>query len=256
MTKPPKAFDVWLMTADTVYKGVPYQVVAGWVGEGRLGPADKVRPAGTAAPWAGVGESPLLADYLPRAAPVADVAVGPIDPDPNRGAEPVEAPDPAEIDAVYRQTREEEDDEVDMIPLIDISMVLLVFFIIVSATGALSPVDVPDMKYGGELTSSPDAITIAIEKAIGEDKVVYSVRTGATAAAPNDSGLPGPDEALAALDRMLMDRTRPPDVRIACDKTLPSDRVMEMTRGLKTRKDKGKINAFEATVNEAPKAEK
>ena len=38
MAKPPKAFDVWFVTANTVYKGVPYNVVADWAQQGRLAP--------------------------------------------------------------------------------------------------------------------------------------------------------------------------------------------------------------------------
>ena len=39
-------FDVFLMVADTVYKGVPYHVVCGWVEQGRANADDKLRPAG------------------------------------------------------------------------------------------------------------------------------------------------------------------------------------------------------------------
>src|ERR671912_648511 len=98
--KPPKAFDVWFVAANTVYKGVPYGVVA---------------------------------------------------------EQPVELPDPK---PGPRRSRFDEDDDVDMIPLIDISMVLLVFFIMVQATGAMAPTDVPEMRYAGQLSTDPNAITI------------------------------------------------------------------------------------------------
>ena len=64
--KPPKVFDVWFVAANTVYKAVPYNVVAEWTLGGRLGAADMVRPSGTQAPWAKVGTHALLTDYLPR----------------------------------------------------------------------------------------------------------------------------------------------------------------------------------------------
>ena len=47
--------------------------------------------------------------------------------------------------------------------------------------------------------------------------------------------------------------TRPPEVRIACARELPSERVFELIRELKKRKDRGYINSFYAEVNEAPK---
>ena len=45
--KPPKSFDVWFVAANTVYKAVPYNVVADWTGQGRLSSSDRLRPAGT-----------------------------------------------------------------------------------------------------------------------------------------------------------------------------------------------------------------
>ena len=98
-----------------------------------------------------------------------------------------------------------------MIPLIDISMVLLVFFIIVSATGALSPVDVPDMRYAGALAADTDSITINIER-VSETDVFYSVRVGQFAPRPEYARLPNPEAAMAALDAILAELTRPPIV--------------------------------------------
>jgi biopolymer transport protein ExbD len=244
--KPPKTFDVWFKAANTVYRAVPYHVVADWTQQGRLGRTDQLRPAGMEVPWKPVGEWELFSDYLPR--PVPTVAVP--------GAAPgaaIAVPDAPEEETLFTTRRPvEEDDDVDMIPLIDISMVLLVFFIIVSAAGALSPVDVPDMTYGGELRTDPEAITISIEKANAED-VHYSVRAGQNPATAEMSHLPNPEAALKALDELLGQRIRPPEVRVACEKDLPSERVIELSKELKKRLDQRKINSFVATVNEAPK---
>lgn len=242
MAKPPKAFDVWLVAANTVYKQVPYTVVADWVQQGRLGAADTLRAAGTEEAWQAVAAWELFADYLPKPAAVASGDEAPV--------APLELPDPADFGYRTRR-RADDDDDIDMIPLIDISMVLLVFFIIISATGALSPIDVPDMRYAGELSQDPEAITISIEKASEQD-VYYSVRAGKLAPKPEHAKLPTPEAALAALAALLDGRTRPPDVHVACAKELPSERVIELARELKWRKDKGLINSFDATVNEAP----
>ncbi|MBX9580172.1 MAG: hypothetical protein K2X87_07665, partial [Gemmataceae bacterium] len=77
MPRPPKAFDVWFVTANTVYKQVPYQVVADWAQEGRLGAADMLRPAGSAEAWKRVADWELVADYLPRPAAVPVVSAAP-----------------------------------------------------------------------------------------------------------------------------------------------------------------------------------
>lgn len=249
MAKAPAKFDVWFIAANTVYKQVPYSVVTGWVQEGRLGIADQLRPAGSTEVWKTLGEYELFADYLPRpvgtTVSVAEPAVG-------EAAPAVENEEPVEFEPPPRRRPEDHDDDVDMIPLIDISMVLLVFFIMVSATGALSPIDVPDMQYAGELKSDPTAITLNIEKA-SETDVVYSVRIGEQAAAPENANLPSKQAAIERLTAIVNDMDKPPDVRIACSQLLPSLRVFEMIPDLKALKAKRKIKSFNAEVNEAPK---
>jgi biopolymer transport protein ExbD len=251
--KPPKAFDVWFVVANTVYKGVPYHVVADWVQEGRLAPTDMVRPAATNMAWATVAEHEYLADFLPRPTAVkavtasapADGAVAtalPAEP-------PAELPDPESL--TLRHNAGEEDDEVDMIPLIDISMVLLVFFIMLQAASALPSIDVPEMRYGGQLTNDPTAITISIEKQ-DEETVYYSVRIGPVAPTPSHDRLGTPAKAIEALRELLAGVQRPPEVRIACRKDLPYQRVVELQEDLEELQKKGLINNFVATVVEAP----
>lgn len=245
--KPPKAFDVWFVAADTVYKAVPYNVVADWTQQGRLARTDKVRPTGTAEAWVAVGEYDLLSDYLAR--PSA-ATVAPSQPEAEAPAqeESAELPDP---EPERRIRRPEDDDEIDMIPLIDISMVLLVFFIMIQAAGALAPVDVPEMRYAGKLTNDPDAVTITIDKLNTED-VYYSVRVGTTPPPPGRDRLPTPEAALKALNEALAGTTRPPEVRIACHKDLPRERVYELRRKLEELRKKGVVNSIVATVVEAP----
>ena len=258
MAKPPKAFDVWFVTANTVYKGVPYHVVADWTQQGRLGAGDMVRAAGTNAAWARVEEQDGLTDYLPQpsvakavpAAALAAVGLEVLSTDQAASAgEPTELPEP---EPQPGRPRIEEDDEVDMIPLIDISMVLLVFFIIIRAAGSLAPVDVPEMKYAGELSTDPNAITINIDKA-DEFTIVYSVRKGALPARPDHDKLATPEAAIKALDALLGESQEPPEVRIACRKDLPNDRVTEIQLELEPRFKKRYINSYVATVVEAPK---
>jgi len=247
--KPPKSFDVWFVAVNTVYKAVPYNVVADWTQQGRLGRDDRLRPAGTESAWKAVHEWPYFVDYIPRPAFVP----APVAPGEEPAATPIHLLEPPEEETLIAGRKPgESDDDVDMIPLIDISMVLLVFFIMVSAAGALSPVDVPEMRYGGELHADPESITISIEKA-SDTEVNYSIREGATPAKKEYTKLGNPEEALAALDKILAGRVRPPEVRVACEKDLPSERVYEMAKQLKRRFDEHKIGAFVATVNEAPK---
>jgi len=271
MPKPPKAFDVWFVAANTVYKGVPYNVVADWAQQGRLAPTDMVRPSSSTMAWVTVAEHDLLVDYLPRPAP-AKAAPAPVPaPSPARTPAPVaaavvapgvaaeaapaavehaELPEPEEL--TFRKPVGGEDDDVDMIPLIDISMVLLVFFIMIKAAGALSPVDVPEMRYGGQLSADPEAITITVDK-LNEQDVYYAVRIGQNAPKASHNLLPTPEKAVAALNELLVEVARPPEVRIACVKDLPRERVYELRRELEPLQKKNYINNIIATVVEAPK---
>jgi biopolymer transport protein ExbD len=111
----PRFFNVWLVQPNTVYRGVPYTVVCDWIQEGRLLGRDCIRTPGAPA-WEYLDAHPLFNAYF--------TAEG-----LPRFEEPAEAIDQInlEFEPVY-QRHDEGDEDVDMIPLIDISMVLLVFF--------------------------------------------------------------------------------------------------------------------------------
>lgn len=252
MARPRKSFDVWFVSAEVVYKGVPFQVVADWVTAGRLSSQDRVRPAGEP-PWLLVADHELLAPYLPGLADGQRVTSD------QRGISPSDTrtiADAEEIEAAEFRLRRaglHEEDDPDMIPLIDISLVLLIFFMMIRAAGALSPVDVPDMQFAGELSKSPNTITIAIEKR-SPSEVVYSVRVGENPPTAEFASLPTPEAAILALDRYLQEAQQPPDVRIACAKDLPNERVYELVRELKPRKSRNLINSYDAEVNEKAKS--
>jgi len=276
----PKSFDVWFVTANTVYKGVPYQVAADWVQQGRLAATDHVRPSGTEL-WVAVRDYPLLADYLPKVLTLPTVAVSSVESSSSSTQEqqaatqghqaasssglplssdrlPGEGMTPRDVDELFEHApaplfhRSDDDEEVDMVPLIDISMVLLVFFIMIRAAGALAPVDVPEMRYAGSLATDPEAITIVIDK-YNEEQVYYAVRHGKAAPKPSHDLLHTPEAALRALDEILATVSRPPEVRVACHKDLPYERIVELQPELEARHKKNMINSFVATVVEAPR---
>jgi hypothetical protein len=259
-----KSFDVWFVTANTVYKQVPYGVVADWTGQGRLSAADMVRPAGSDQAWQRIDQNKLLSDYLPAAAPkwvVVEEGTNPAN-----KADPIAFHEPGDEDP-WPHPRTDEDDDVDMIPLIDISMVLLVFFIMMQSARALAPVDVPDMVYAGALKTDPKAITIVIDKA-SETDVVYSIRLGETVRPGHDNiRVQGdPDgrvneiklkeargKVLECMKELFFDVPTPREVRISCHKQVASERVAEMMQDLKPFKDGGSIQTINAEVHEAKK---
>src|SRR6185312_11298915 len=123
MTQKRRFLDVWIVESNTVYREVPFQVVTDWVQQGRLLEDDMLRPSGTAE-WLKVGGSPDFAPYLPRS-------------EPDRVEDQAEALEPVELDFRWKKRHDDEDDDVDMIPLIDVSLVLLIFFMM-SATAAVA----------------------------------------------------------------------------------------------------------------------
>jgi biopolymer transport protein ExbD len=144
MAEPQHVFDVWLVEAHAVYRAVPFTVVADWLQQGRLVEADRVRAAGTS--WQSLGDHPLFAPYLSR-------------PEPLRSDDQAEALEAVELDLPTRRRADAEDDDVDMIPLIDISMVLLVFFMMTAQTAIrFSPIDTPEARYARAVDPSGNLI--------------------------------------------------------------------------------------------------
>lgn len=231
------AFDVWFVQADTVYKSVPYGVATGWAEQGRLSANDKVRPAGVNSPWARVGDHPLLSDFLfagGRPAPVqADLA---------------EQLQSVELDAGWpRRAHGDEDDDVDMIPLIDISMVLLIFFMMTATVAAISAVEVPGMRHAAEIRADPDAITVQIDKR-SNGEVFYAVRVGEQMPAVEDNNLATKEEVVSRLRAKFRGGGRQPEVRVACHKELPRALVHEVAKELHKLKEEKLISYYGAEV--------
>src|SRR5439155_21057143 len=118
MTEKRRFFDVWIIETNQVYKEVPYTVVADWVQQGRLLEDDKLKRSGTAE-WFRLGGMPEFAAYLPKA-------------DLFRAEDEAEALEPVEGGFRWKPSHDEEEEDVDMIPLIDVSLLLLVFFIMMT----------------------------------------------------------------------------------------------------------------------------
>lgn len=130
-----RLLDVWLKDLNEVYSGVPFTVVADWLQQGRLLAEDRVRMAGNQK-WHTIAAVPALAPYLPRAEPL-------------QVQDQAEALEPVELGLDWRRPSEDEDEDVDMIPLIDISLVLLIFFMMTAtvSSGVLSPIDTPAARH-------------------------------------------------------------------------------------------------------------
>ncbi len=149
MAEKRRFLDVWLVEANTVYREVPYTVVTDWIQQSRLVADDMLRPSGTRE-WFKVGGSPEFSAFLPTSQPfeVQDDAT---------------ALEPVEMEFGWKRGHEDEDDDPDMIPLIDISLVLLIFFIMTSvAAPVLSGVNTP-IAINGFVIDKTDLLIVAID---------------------------------------------------------------------------------------------
>lgn len=242
---PAPALDVWFVSAEQVYRGVPFQVAAGWVEQGRLSAADKVRPTKSNDLWVTIADHSLLADYLPLkpgAAPTSTAAVP--------RTEPLEAPEPVG----YRKA-EADDDDVDMIPLIDVSLVLLVFFMMTTVAASNdSPVKLAEARAGMEINSDDPAV-ITIQMDLRESgEAFYALRVGnQRTIKPDDNNLLTQEDVKARVDKLLPQFTSPPEVRIACHQEVKHVRVRELVTMLDPYRRKGQISGYRAEVNEKPK---
>src|SRR5688572_22139850 len=156
-----RTLDVWIMDLKKVYTGVPFTVVADWLQQGRVLASDQVRLAGKEK-WHVVDKVPALTPYLPKPQPLAV-------------EDRAEAMEPIDLGLESPVVREAEDDDVDMIPLIDVSLVLLIFFMMTTAVsmGVFSPIPTPEARHQLS-TISAEMFWLGIEKS-KENATLYSL---------------------------------------------------------------------------------
>ncbi len=229
MAKKRRFFDVWIVDTNTVYKEVPFEVVTDWVQQGRLLEDDRLRPSGTAE-WFRLGTSPEFSPYLPR-------------PEPFRAEDQAEALEPVELDFRYHPRHHEEDDDVDMIPLIDVSLVLLIFFMMVgSGVGAIF-VPTPPAEHG-DIASNPEEIVLGVDlKGKGEDATpVFMLFRGNTPPADEDKDLQSVDELLDHLNKYLKDKViGQVEVSINANPEVKAGIVRQITARLEVPPFRGRI---------------
>lgn len=155
----PRFFNVWLVQPNTVYRGVPYTVVCDWIHEGRLLARDCVRTPGAPA-WEYIDAHPLFSAYFTGEHIIS-------------AEDASEALDPIELEFPIKP-QSDEDEDVDMIPLIDISMVLLVFFMmtaqnLISAT----PFQIPSAKNAIMFNSKGELVVSIRQNPTDPSKVMH-----------------------------------------------------------------------------------
>jgi biopolymer transport protein ExbD len=231
--QPKRFYDLWFVQANNVIKEVPFHVVTDWITQGRAVPDDRVKPSGTA-DWYPLGTVVAFQPYFPKPGRLADDAY--------------EAMAPVEMDIEWPKGAGVEDEDVDMIPLIDISLVLLIFFMMTTTVAAISRISVPDMTNAVTIESNPGVLRIDMDWKDG--KVVYGLGVGTAAPVPEDDNLSSDVELSVRMDDRLKNVTIPPKVRIAAHGDIPYYLVEEVMKGLDRRQERGQISEYAVEVNE------
>jgi biopolymer transport protein ExbD len=232
-------FDVWFVQTNTVYKEVPFTVVTDWVQQARLNVDDMIKPAG-APNWFKVGGLPMFQAFVPQPAPAAEVG------------DVAEALEPVEMDVGWKKTHSDEDDDVDMIPLIDISLVLLIFFMMTTTVAAISRINVPDMINATTIETNPGVLRIDIDKG-PNGTPIYSVARGTEPPREEDDQLGDIQSLSIRIDEVLKQAQVPPEVRIAAHQELSYEVVETIMQKLDQLRDRNLISNYFIEVNERPK---
>jgi biopolymer transport protein ExbD len=237
MAEPKHIYDVWFVAANQVYRGVPFGVVTDWVQQARLGPDDMLK-LGASAEWVKVASEPLFAPYIPR-------------PEAGQVGDAAEALEPVEMDFNWKRSPEDDDDDVDMIPLIDISLVLLIFFMMTTTVAAISRIAVPTMENAIKVETNPKVLRLDIDMVDG--RPLFGLGRGTAAPAGEDADLSDETALLLRLDAALATLPDKPEVRIAAHGELPYGTVERVMKELDRRRNNDLISEYSIEVNERPR---
>ncbi|MFL5244209.1 MAG: ExbD/TolR family protein [Gemmataceae bacterium] len=215
--------DVWILEGNTVYKEVPFTVVADWIQQGRLLDDDMLRWSGQN-DWFRLNSKPIFAAYLPKDEPL-------------RANDEVEAMEPVAGEITIKHKAEQEEDDPDMIPLIDITLVLLIFFIMTTTSAFTSGIFTPEALFGFT-TANPQLMWIGINKD-PNGELVYSLGYGDKGPDPEDQDLGSQAVLLQHLDTHLARMTDAVEVQIKADKTLDVGTVRKLAIELEGRRQVG-----------------
>lgn len=235
--QPKRFFDVWFVTANNVVKEVPYHAVTDWIQQGKVRPEDKVKPSGTA-DWFLLGSVVAFQAYFSQ-------------PEEQRPQDAATALLPVEMDFDWKKSHEDEDDDVDMIPLIDVSLVLLIFFMLTATVASVSRISVPDMQNGTTLNADPGTLRVDID--LRDGRHIYALGEGTKDPTPDFDNLAGDVELKLKLDEWLKVVASPPKVRIAAHGDIPFEVVEEVLKALEKRVQAGQISEYAVEVNERGK---
>jgi biopolymer transport protein ExbD len=221
-----RVLDVWLVDLNEVYSAVPFTVVADWLQQGRLLAEDRVRLAGNKK-WHTINAVPAFAPYLPH-------------PEPLEAQDQAEALEPVELGLDWGRPQEEEDEDVDMIPLIDISLVLLIFFMMTASvsSGMLSPINTPAARHQLEHLAQGSywvGVDLKGEKGVvakddnGRPRPWYSLGKDRDTIVPPTTSI---EEVTAALAKQIESAEGDVKISLRAERSLTIDVIRDVTAEL------------------------
>jgi biopolymer transport protein ExbD len=224
--------DVWIVESNTVYREVPYTVVTDWVQQGRLLDEDRLRNSGTN-DWQRLGDVPAFAAFLPKV-------------EPHRVEDQAEALEPVVVDFAWKKRNYDADDDVDMIPLIDISLVLLIFFMMTAAVGGAGTlIPTPQARYH-LVAMKPQVFWVGITKG-NDEQPEYSYGRGDET---KEEHLTNRQKVIEGIGKLLEGVSGPAEISIRAHLRLPYEEVRDMTTDLGRFERAGKVTQIYAEVSE------
>jgi hypothetical protein len=232
MAQKKRFLDVWIVESNTVYREVPYTVVVDWVQQGRLLEDDMLRWSGQK-DWFRLGGTPAFAAYMPRA-------------DPYSAGDQAEALESVQVDFSWKRRPDDEDEDVDMIPLIDVSLVLLVFFMMTATAISALYINTP-AAANSWVNGDPTLVWVGIDFERDKDgrtdrhQLVYALGQGESL---EKEWPPTPDTDAGrakVLDEIASEIERKPgrvEVNIQADREIPEGYVRDLTRVLEAHRAK------------------
>lgn len=237
--QPKRFFDVWFVSANNVIKEVPYHAITDWISSGKVIATDRIKPSGTA-DWFPLGGVVAFQAYFTQP-----------EIEEKRPQDAATALEPIELDVDWKKSHGDDDDDVDMIPLIDIALVLLIFFMMTATVASISRISVPEMQNGTKLEADPEVLRIDID--LRDGRYIYALGVGTADPLPSEDNLAGDVELKLKLEERLKTISTPPKIRIAAHGEIPFEIVEEVLKTLEIRQNKGEISEYAVEVNERRK---
>jgi len=134
-----RQMELKVVSLDRVYGPVPMETLVRLAAEGRVAPEDLVRPSGTRQ-WHRVEDVPVLAAAMPLSATLVA--------EEEEGAEEFELDEAGGAWTPITKARRHEEATMEMAPMIDVTFLLLIFFMLTNTLANPVPIEVPEALHG------------------------------------------------------------------------------------------------------------